>query len=83
MTYQKVKMESRLGAYLSKSRDFPKKEILMAYISNFGRHFPKKLPKKEILMDYISRSCDLPKSENCRGVGAYISRSCNLLKKEI
>ena len=62
---------------------FQKKEILMAYISNFRGHFPKKLPKMEILMEYISRSCDLPKSENCRGVGAYISRSCDLPKKEI
>jgi len=33
---------------------FPKKEILMAYISNHGIAFGKELLKKEILMDYIS-----------------------------
>ena len=33
MISQKVKIESRLGAYIIKSCDWPKKEILMAYIS--------------------------------------------------
>ena len=37
---------------------FPKKEILMDYVSRSCD-----LPKKGNLMDYISRSCDLQKSE--------------------
>ena len=57
-----------LVAYVSDHRKwfgmgFPKKEILMDYISIFGRHFPK-ITKKGNLMAYVSRSHDLPKSEN-------------------
>ena len=34
MTYQKAKMESRLDAYISRSCDLSKKEILMDYITS-------------------------------------------------
>ena len=53
---------------LSRSCDLPKKEILMAYISVFKRHFPK-ITKKGNLMDYVSRSHDPPKSKNREQVG--------------
>jgi hypothetical protein len=41
VTFQKIKSENGEMAYISRSCDLPKKEILMAYIS-------EKLPKKEI-----------------------------------
>ena len=49
-------------AYVSNHRKwfgmgFPKKEILMDYISIFERHFPK-ITKKGNLMAYVSRSHD-------------------------
>ena len=60
MIYKKQKMEI---AYISRSCDFPKKEILMDYISIFRRYFPK-ITKKGNLMAYVSRSHDPPKSKN-------------------
>ena len=44
MIYKKQKMGI---AYISRSCDFPKKEILMDYISIFGRHFPKNYQKRK------------------------------------
>ena len=49
--------------YISKSCDFPKKEILMDYIRICRRYFPK-ITKNGNLMAYVSRPHDLPKSEN-------------------
>jgi len=42
--------------YIIRSCDFPKKEILMAYLSNF---LVINFQKKNFLIDYVTRSCDL------------------------
>ena len=62
---------------------YPKKGILMAYVSNHRKWFGMGFLKKEILMDYVSRSCNPPKMKIGGGVDAYVSRLCNLPKKEI
>ena len=46
---KKQNLQGGLGAYLNRSCDLPKKDILMAYISRSCN-----LPKKDILMAYIS-----------------------------
>ena len=56
------------GAYIMKSCDFPKKEILMDYIRICRRYFPK-ITKNGNLMAYVSRSHDPPKNENGDQVG--------------
>jgi hypothetical protein len=48
-----------LMAYKHKSHDFPKKEILMAYISELCGFFQIGISKKGSLMAYVSKSCDL------------------------
>ena len=44
---QKVKIAGGIYAYVSRSCDLPKKEILMAYISIFGKHFLKNYQKRK------------------------------------
>ena len=50
------------GAYVSRSCDFPKKEILMAYISIPKTILEQEFPFLVILMAYINQSCDPQKA---------------------
>ena len=70
-------------AYISRSCDFLKKEILMDYISIFGRHFPKNYQKRKF--DGLYKQITWPtKKWKCRaGWDAYIIKLCDLPKKGI
>ena len=73
----------RIGAYVSKSCDLPKKEIFDGLHKHFWGAFFKNYQKKENLMDYIS-ICRryFPKITKNGNLMAYVSRSYDLPKSE-